>query len=221
MGGLWEGYGRVFLQLGVYSTYSMCAIQDILHRLQEPAGIYLAPFSKSKKMWGHAQLYHTVATRVNNTLSKTYFLLNGTYPPDTYCDPQSTCAGVATQIAALIQSPKPGMQAEIMAMLDYGALLSNHSCHALALLTLQEVHRQMLALRAKEDHQAYLETLQVYLRKHHQPLPVGGEPVYPLSVLLPQYTGRGMQYLEALRKHQLQRKGVTAAAGPQAPRSKP
>jgi hypothetical protein len=175
-------------------------------------------------MWGQGQLYHTAAARVENNLSKTYFLLRGgTYPPDTYCDPQSTCAGVARQIVTLIQSHgHNNKQAEIMALLDYGALLTNHSCHALALVTLQEVHRQMLALKAPAEHQGYLESLQVYVRQQHQALPVGGEPSEPLSVLLPQYTGRGMQYLEALRRHnQHKKKAITTAAGPPGSRPKP
>jgi hypothetical protein len=149
-------------------------------------------------------LYHTAMARVDNAVSQTYFALccGGVYPPDTYCDPQSTCSTLARQIVQILQNKTPGTRRkEILDLLDYGELLTQYGCHALALIALQEARRQMLAMRATDDQHARLEELQVHLRQTYQPQPTK-ELTEPLSVTVPYFTGRGMQYLQALREHQ-------------------
>lgn len=149
--------------------------------------------------------YYATLTKVQNGVSQGCYLLG---LQEDVCDQQSACAKAAREIVVLIERKKDTadqnrlVKEEILLILDHDQLLTEYRCHALALLTLAEAHRQLLynagSCAYSASSRVFLEELQVFVRQHF--LSPGDMEEDELKVLVPKHVGNGMKYLSELFK---------------------
>jgi len=138
--------------------------------------------------------YYTALTRLDNSL---WAPMMGEV-----CDRQSACAQAARQITELIARRKDTpdqncrIKEEVWVILDHERFLTEYACPALALLTLQEAHRQMTQAKAQTNDLRFLEQIQVEVRQMHQ----GSSQPPKLKARLCKHVGNGMGYLSEMRK---------------------
>ena len=124
------------------------------------------------------------------------------------CDPQSACARAARDIFLLVDRKKntpdqdERIKEEILQLLDHDRLLTDHHCHALAVLTLHEALRLSLRSKLSEDKLLYLEGILAWVKERYSTEPRNKDPedAPHLHVLVPRHLGHGVQYLKALWK---------------------
>ena len=129
----------------------------------------------------------------------------------TSCDPQSICAKTAREILQLMERKQNTLdqnmliKEEILVLLDHEKLLSMFNCHALAILTLQEVLRILIQSKysKNEDHVQYIEQILTDLHQNYASTPSATRhrhDIPSLKILIPRHMGDGPKYLTELWK---------------------